>query len=103
MLYSLFLPVLREQWLLCILAILALHLARNYFHHNLNRYPGPILANFTNLWRFFDVLGRRPDITHRRLHDKHGDVVRLGPNVLSFANPKAIKDIYGLNKGFTKV
>ncbi|RYO73661.1 hypothetical protein DL764_010439 [Monosporascus ibericus] len=38
-----------------------------------------------------------------RLHAKYGDVVRLGPNTLSFADPKALKSIYGLNKGFVKV
>ncbi|KKA30627.1 hypothetical protein TD95_000859 [Thielaviopsis punctulata] len=81
---------------------LCVHLARNYFHNGLSKYPGPTLAHFTNLWRFWDVYKRRPDITQRALHQKHGDVVRLGPNVLSFADPQAVKDIYGLNKGFIK-
>ncbi|KAK7750744.1 hypothetical protein SLS62_007295 [Diatrype stigma] len=51
------------------------------------------------LW---DVYGQRPELTHQRLHAKYGDVVRLGPNTLSFADPKALKTIYGLNKGFLK-
>ena len=46
---------------------------------------------------------RRPEATHIKLHAQHGDIVRLGPNALSFADPKALKVIYGLNKGFTKV
>ncbi len=46
---------------------------------------------------------RRPEVEHIKLHEKHGDVVRLGPNSLSFSDPKALKTIYGLNKGFTKV
>ena len=37
------------------------------------------------------------------MHKEKGDIVRLGPNALSFADPKALKDIYGLKKGFTKV
>ncbi|KAL4760588.1 uncharacterized protein BDW70DRAFT_150715 [Aspergillus foveolatus] len=80
-----------------------LYLAQQYFHNGLHRYHGPILAKFTNLWRFLDVRGRRPELTHIALHRKYGDVVRLGPNTLSFASPSAIKVIYGLNKGFTKV
>ncbi|KAL4742811.1 hypothetical protein BDV11DRAFT_202464 [Aspergillus similis] len=80
-----------------------LYLAQQYFHNGLHRYRGPILAKFTNLWRFLDVRGRRPELTHIALHRKYGDVVRLGPNTLSFASPSAIKIIYGLNKGFTKV
>ena len=77
--------------------------SKNRFYRGLQEYPGPFLASLTDWWRFFDVYGRRPDITHRRLHKQHGDVVRLGPNNLSFADPKALKVIYGLNKGFKKV
>jgi len=78
-------------------------LGKNYFSNGLNKYPGPALAGFTNWWRFFDVLGRQHQWTQLALHKKHGDIVRLGPNVLSFADPKALKEIYGLNKGFVKV
>jgi hypothetical protein len=49
------------------------------------------------------VYQRRPELEHIRLHEKHGEVVRLGPNCLSFSDPKALKTIYGLNKGFVKV
>ena len=80
-----------------------IYLISRYFKHGLNKYPGPKWAKFTDLWRYIDVRGRRPEVTHIALHKKHGDIVRLGPNVLSFANPKAIRAIYGLNKGFVKV
>ncbi|KAL4937178.1 hypothetical protein BDV06DRAFT_216087 [Aspergillus oleicola] len=83
-------------------SLLLLYLIQQYFYNGLHRYPGPFLAKFTNLWRFLDVRSRRPELTHIALHRKHGDVVRLGPNTLSFASPSAIKVIYGLNKGFTK-
>lgn len=92
-----------QHWPAVIVFCLAAHLARNRFQNGLNRYPGPVLASLTDWWRFFDVLGRRPDITHIRLHRKHGNIVRLGPNTLSFADPQALKTIYGLNKGFRKV
>ncbi|CAN9263183.1 unnamed protein product [Alternaria alternata] len=49
-----------------------------------------------------DVYKRDTHVTYRKLHAKYGDVVRVGPNVLSFGKPSAIQDIYGLNKGFTK-
>ncbi|KAJ5086944.1 Cytochrome P450 [Penicillium alfredii] len=86
---------------LLVVGILAISLVSQYFHGGLNKYPGPFIANFTHLWRFHDVLRRRPDITHLRLHRKFGDIVRLGPNVLSFADPNALKAIYGLNKGMS--
>lgn len=74
----------------------------NKYQLGLNKYPGPWLAAYTNWWRFFENLGRRTEWTFINLHRKHGDIVRLGPNVLSFADPRAIKTIYGLNKGFVK-
>lgn len=95
--------VLFHQWPLILLIISILYLLKNRFNRGLNKYPGPFVASLTDWWRFWDVYQRRPEVTHIKLHAKHGDVVRLGPNVLSFASPKALKAIYGLNKGFTKV
>ncbi|KAJ5854798.1 hypothetical protein N7534_007341 [Penicillium rubens] len=79
-----------------------LYLALNYFYNSLHIFPGPFWAHFTDIWRYIDVRGRRPEVTHIALHRKYGDIVRLGPRTLSFADPKATKVIYGLNKGFTK-
>ncbi|KAJ6121080.1 hypothetical protein N7523_005360 [Penicillium sp. IBT 18751x] len=96
------LRILSQHWLLVSGATLLLWLAKNRYQNGLNKYPGPFLASVTDWWRFFDVYGRRPEITHRALHKKYGDVVRLGPNTLSFSDPSALKSIYGLNKGFVK-
>lgn len=92
-----------RYWALVLVSLIIGRLIQNYFHNGLNRYPGPLLASLTDWWRFWDVYGRRPEITHQKLHAKYGDVVRLGPNTLSFADPKALGTIYGLNKGFSKV
>ncbi|KAL8636801.1 MAG: hypothetical protein Q9228_005848 [Teloschistes exilis] len=91
-----------QHWLVISSFCLLVYLARNYFNNGLRVYPGPFLASLTDWWRFFDVLGRRPEITHVKLHRQYGSVVRLGPNTLSFADPTALGDIYGLNKGFIK-
>jgi len=98
-----FIAVIFPYWPLLIVLALLSRLVRNKFNHGLNKYPGPLAAGFTDWWRFIDVYKRKPERTHIELHRKHGDIVRLGPNVLSFADPTAIKTIYGLNKGFTKV
>ncbi|KAL9092982.1 MAG: hypothetical protein Q9165_004120 [Trypethelium subeluteriae] len=94
--------VLLRYWSFTIVGGTAAWLLWNKYGRGLNKYPGPPLAHYTNWWRFFDALNRTPELTHIRLHREHGDVVRLGPNVLSFADPKAVKTIYGLNKGFIK-
>ncbi|KAL2129346.1 hypothetical protein VTI74DRAFT_7920 [Chaetomium olivicolor] len=94
--------ILGEHWLPILLIAIVAWLARNRYHNGLSKYPGPFLASLTDWWRFFDVYGRRPERTHIALHKKYGPVVRLGPNTLSFADPEALKTIYGLNKGFIK-
>lgn len=92
-----------EHWLSASVILCASYLLYNRYHRGLSKYPGPFLASLTDWWRFVDVWKRRPEVTHIKLHEKYGDVVRLGPNTLSFANPAAPKAIYGLNKGFIKV
>ncbi|ROW03625.1 hypothetical protein VPNG_07148 [Cytospora leucostoma] len=94
--------VVLQHWpTLLVLSVVA-WLLRNRYHNGLNKYPGPFLASLTDWWRLVDVWKRRPELTHIKLHEKHGDVVRLGPNSLSFADPAALKAIYGLNKGYVK-
>ena len=99
---ELFVSLFLKHWTIAFLFAFIAYLASNHFNRGLQKYPGPFAASLTNWWRFFDVLSRRPDITQIRLHREHGDIVRLGPNVLSFADPRALKDIY-LSKGFVKV
>ncbi|KAL8771982.1 MAG: hypothetical protein Q9209_002647 [Squamulea sp. 1 TL-2023] len=93
---------LLEHWWAALSLVFIAYLVKKRYNHGLQKYPGPFLASLTDWWRFFDVLGRRPDITHIKLHQQHGDIVRLGPNALSFANPNALGTIYGLNRGFIK-
>ncbi|RDW85523.1 cytochrome P450-4 [Coleophoma crateriformis] len=90
------------HWPIVVAVALTAYFVGNYFNRGLNRYPGPFLASITDWWRFVDVYCKRPEATHIKLHEKYGDVVRLGPNTLSFASPKVLKSIYGLNKGFVK-
>ncbi|KAH8170821.1 cytochrome p450 domain-containing protein [Sarocladium implicatum] len=96
------LTLLVQHWIIATSSLLTLYLVKNRFNNGLNKYPGPFLASLTDWWRVYDVYGQRPEKTHLALHAKHGDVVRLGPNTLSFADPAALKSIYGLNKGFVK-
>lgn len=103
MLADSFIEVLLDHWPSLVALGFTAYLASNYFNHGLNKYPGASLASLTDWWRFWIVYKRRPELEHIRLHALYGDVVRLGPNCLSFADPKALKTIYGLNKGFTKV
>lgn len=83
------------------LAVLAF-LTHRKLNKGLNKYPGPLFAAYTDWWRFAESWSRSTHFTHQILHRKHGDIVRLGPNSLSFADPKALSVIYGFNKGMIK-
>lgn len=76
----------------------------NRYAHGLRRYDGPFVASLTHFWRVRDSYingNKRPTIV--QLHQEYGDVVRTGPNTLSFASPNAIADIYGSASRMQKV
>ena len=87
--------------LLSLLAVTVSYLLYNRYGRGLSRFNGPVLGSFTSLWRIYDVwaTAHLPPFVH--LHKQYGDVVRLAPNKLVFAQPEAIRDIYG-PKGVTK-
>jgi hypothetical protein len=78
--------------------LLGLHLLSNHYTKTLHRIPGPFLASTTNLWRLLHVRAGHFHLTQIDLHKRYGPVVRLGPNVLSIADPQAIKTIYAIRK-----
>lgn len=69
----------------------------------LRRIPGPWLARFSSIWRFAIVWKRNMPATSIHLHDKHGPLVRIGPNHVSVADPSALKIIYGADNRYQKV
>jgi cytochrome P450 len=68
----------------------------NVWLHPLSKYPGPIAAKASDWWKVYIELWKKESMTNvlTRLHRQYGDVVRLAPNELHFANPKAYHDIY---------
>jgi hypothetical protein len=73
------------------------------YKRGLRSLPGPFLATFTNLWRLVDVARGHHHDTLIGLHQKYqSKLVRVGPNVVSVADPGAVRIIYGLKTGFTK-
>lgn len=74
-----------------------------YIKSPIKNIPGPFFAKFTNLWRFFDTWGGRPDLTQRILHERHGAAVRMGPNMVSLSDPKLLRTIYNVKGNYLKV
>ena len=63
---------------------------------DLRRFPAPsFLAAMTPIWLMRATWsGKRYAWLHRE-HERHGDIVRIGPSHLSFNDPRAVADIYG--------
>lgn len=81
--------------------ILLITLTRNYTLLP-SSIPGPFLARFSNLYRFFSVLFSSPHDDQTALHKKHGPVVRLGPDMVSLQGASFVPQIYGIGKGLIK-
>ena len=97
------LPTTAKAWLYVLTSVLIVRLVSLRYHHGLHKYNGPFLASLSDFWRLchaYRNMNREPMI---HLHDMYGDIVRMGPNVLSFRQPQAIQDIYGPGKHFKKV
>ncbi|KAI0883025.1 putative cytochrome P450 [Annulohypoxylon maeteangense] len=67
----------------------------NLYLHPLAKFPGPLLARATHLWRFKNTMSGRQHRIFRAEHQKYGDVFRVSPNELSFASVQSYRDIYG--------
>lgn len=66
-------------------------------------YPGPVLSKITDLWRAAQVYRGGIGSKHLELHRQYGQVVRIGPNCLSVADPNLIRVIYSTRKPWKKV
>lgn len=88
--------------ILCV-CLLFFHAVRRRYGQGLNKFDGPFLSSFTDFWKLLLVSSNRSRIITADLHERYGDIVRLGPRKLSFGDPRALKEIYGINKGFVKV
>lgn len=93
----------KPYFLYTLLAFVVVRLLHNKFRPGLSSIPGPPLAAWTGLWRFFDVQKGTAHLTAIELHKRYGPLVRIGPNHVSVGDPREIANIYGLTKGYTKV
>lgn len=87
--------------ILGITTILFYHLYRTY--SQLQHIPGPLIAKFTNFYRFFLARHGRLHLHQDRAHQRYGPAVRFGPNVVCICDPEAIQTIFNLRGGFSKV
>ena len=83
------------------IALVIIHLIKTYW--KLRYFPGPFWARITNIQRVFWVETTRSHEIHTEVHAQYGDYVRMGPNMVSIANPEAIPAVYPIRPGVPKV
>lgn len=86
--------------------VLAVFLFAAYLVHTyrkLKDFPGPFWAKFTDAQRSWWVKSMRAHEIHQEQHEKYGDAVRFGPNMISLSDPAAIPALYPMRAGFPKV
>ena len=80
-----------------IILIISKHI-HDYFRDakGLRRFPGMTsLAPFTNIpYMYHSACGRRYKVVHHA-HQRHGPIVRVGPNSVSFNDVVGVRNIYG--------
>jgi hypothetical protein len=85
--------------LACLLGSLQLYRTWRRLRH----IPGPFPACITNFHRAYWVTTKRAHLILQDVHEKYGEIVRIGPNTVVFSNPEAIPTVYPARTGFPKV
>ncbi|KAK0510977.1 hypothetical protein JMJ35_006529 [Cladonia borealis] len=80
--------------------VITIQLIRTWWR--LRHIPGPFLASLTNIQRVWWVKTKRAHLIHQQMHEKYGDVVRFGPNMVSISDPSVISTVYPIRPGFPK-
>ena len=70
--------------------------------HPLASILGPFWASVSRIWYMYRVFVGDMHIVQRRLHERHGLVIRIAPNEVSTSNPSEIKEIYKYQAPLTK-
>lgn len=99
---SLFTDLVHHYWLILGFGIASWLLSNRYLTP-LRKLPGPFFASCTRIPRFLAVLRGRPHEWELKLHEKYGNIVRTGPDLVSVGDPAAISLIYAASDKFKKV
>lgn len=97
LLVSLLLGKLLNMWVTLVAVMffwLAASAIRRLYFHPLSAYPGPPLWAASRIPYVVSLLRGKLNDDMMEMHNQYGEVVRLGPNEISFATEEAWKDIY---------
>ncbi|KAJ5157810.1 cytochrome P450 [Penicillium canariense] len=97
-----FLMNLCAAQILLVFGLLLLYVIYQCFFSPLAGFPGPFWAKLTKLYRAYISLRGNAHRDFIALHRKYGNIVRVAPNELSIADPKAFREIYKAGNKFHK-
>ena len=66
------------------------------FFHRLRSVPGPFLARLSNFWFVSKTSDGTAYLQVRKLHQQYGDIVRIGPNEVSIADPEIVMVVHSV-------
>lgn len=95
--------VVQQHPVFVISTLIFLQLISTKYRDGLRQIPGPFLASFSNLWKLNAVWHQNMHRENLRVHEDYGDIVRIGPNHVSLADPQSMRTIYGVTNVFPKV
>jgi cytochrome P450 len=71
----------------------------NLYFHPLSNFPGPKFWAASRLPFIYCLLTGKLIKRERQFHKKYGEIIRLAPDEVSFANEQAWTDIYSFRRG----
>lgn len=80
---------------LSLVGYLLSHVCYNVFFHPLRKFPGPFWMGASRISYCYRLVTGRLPFDILELHRQYGEVVRIAPDELVFANAQAWKDIMG--------
>ena len=69
---------------------------------NLRKFPAPSAAGFSSSWVMYRCWQKNRTLSVEAAHDQLGDIIRIQPDHISFANGDAIDQIHGHGKAMMK-
>ena len=97
------LSLIQAHPIILLFGVSVLYLGFTRYRHGLRQVPGPFVASFSNFWRLYIVWKEDMPWTSIRLHQRYGDLVRIGPNAVSVGSPEGLKIVYGPDGRYNKV
>ena len=86
-----------------VIALIVVDYGKDFFRSGLKNLPGPPLARLSGLYRLSMVINGDSPQNYRKLHDRYGKIVRVGPKHVAVSDSSEISNIYGIGSKFFKV